>query len=201
MKLLGKAATIAVPTIAAVVVAGGAATAGSLITSAQIRNGAVHTVDIHNGAVTGPKIADGTITTKDLSPAALAGLTPAQAAAPLAAKPLDGAIYRVANYTNGGGGYATVACGDTDAVSQKYTAISGGAYQARFDGTGHFVDDNNYPAIDQSFPGRMDWSTSKPKPNRLDGWVVKFGGQDATTLQVWALCVPTTAIQVQTTDY
>lgn len=200
MKLFGKAASVAVPTIAAVVVAGGAATAGSMITSAQIQNGAVHTADLHKGAVTSWKIANGTIGMQDLSSATIAGLTPTQAA-PLAKPVLDGAVYRVANYTAGGGGYATVACGDTDAVSQKYTAISGGAYQARFNPDGSFLDDNNYPGIGQSFPGRMDWATNKPKPARLDGWIIKFNGQDATTLQIWALCVPNTSIQVQTTDY
>ena len=52
----------------------------------------------------------------------------------------------------------------------------------------------------------MDWSTNEPKENRLDGWVVYFGNGDAPTassgtLEVWALCVPTTSIPTQVTHY
>ena len=43
-----------------------------------------------------------------------------------AAGSLAGAVYRVENYENGGGGDATVACADTEKKSQKYTAIAGG---------------------------------------------------------------------------
>lgn len=112
-----------------------------------------------------------------------------------------GAVYRVANYVNGGGGIATVACADDNATSQKYTAITGGA---NVDVPGGSTDTE---PITSSFPGRMDWSTNEPKAGRLDGWIVKFGNGTAPsqanggTLQVWALCVPNTAISVQTTDY
>ena len=46
--------------------------------------------------------------------------------------------------------------------------------------------------IAASFPGRMDWNTNTPLPNRLDGWIVQLGqgnSQD-TSMRVWALCVP-----------
>lgn len=112
----------------------------------------------------------------------------------------DDAVYRIANYVNGGGGYATVACADDQTESQKYVAISGGVYQARLDENGNFIDDANYPAIAQSFPGRMDWTTNTPKADRLDGWVVKFNGGNATTLKVYAVCVPLD-FEVQTTNY
>jgi len=108
---------------------------------------------------------------------------------------LKGAIYRVENYQNGGGGSATVACADDDATSQKYTAIAGGVQ-------GSTVADQatNGFAVTSSFPGRMDWDTNTPKPNRLDGWIVLGNGKHTDTLKVWALCVPTTDIAVQTVD-
>jgi hypothetical protein len=54
----------------------------------------------------------------------------------------------------------------------------------------------------------MDWSlaTPAPKPNRLDGWIVQFGGNAGATadkapekVKVWALCVPSTTIPVEVT--
>ena len=43
----------------------------------------------------------------------------------------------------------------------------------------------------------MDWNTNAPKPSRLDGWIVQFGGNAGTTsdkdpekVKIWALCVP-----------
>jgi hypothetical protein len=99
---------------------------------------------------------------------------------------LTGAYYSVAYYDNGNvnaGAISTVACKlETD------TAISGGVS----------IDDytKNTP-VSQSFPGRMDWATNTPKPNRLDGWVIQFGGnagavsdKDPLKVKVWALCVP-----------
>ena len=111
-----------------------------------------------------------------------------------------GAVYRVASYSNGGGGRATVACADTDAESQQYTAISGGAHVEV--AAGH----TNTEPITSSFPGRMDWSTNTPKPGRLDGWIVNFGNGEAPStgngsLEIWALCVPTTSIPVDVTNY
>lgn len=95
---------------------------------------------------------------------------------------LLGAYYAVAYYDVGdtnGGAIATVAC-----KSQSDTAISGGAS----------VDDYTKDVpIGQSFPGRMDWSTNTPKPNRLDGWIVQFASQNDSApekVKVYALCVP-----------
>ena len=117
-----------------------------------------------------------------------------------------GAVYRVANYENGGGGRATVACADDNDESQKYTAISGGArVEVRNDEGKVYTTDTE--DITSSFPGRMDWGTNEPKPNRLDGWVVYFGDGTAPepanngTLEVWALCVPTTDVDVEVTNY
>jgi hypothetical protein len=105
---------------------------------------------------------------------------------------LTGAIYRSLTYTNGGAGSATVACADDNTESQKYVAISGGVQ-------GSTVDTQSADgfAVTSSFPGRMNWDTNTPKADRLDGWIVLGNGKWTSTLTVWALCVPTTAIEVQ----
>ena len=95
---------------------------------------------------------------------------------------LAGAYYSVAYYDKGdtnGGAIATVACKlPTD------TAISGGVST---DDPGKTV------PVGQSFPGRMNWDTNKPKAGRLDGWIVQFASQTGAApeqVKVWALCVP-----------
>jgi hypothetical protein len=125
---------------------------------------------------------------------------PAGAAGAPGSDGMLGAIYRVAHYNSGGGGRATVACGDTPSVSQQYTAIAGGAHsEAELGG------DTNGQPITSSFPGRMDWSINQPLPGRLDGWIVNFGNGGAPSaghgvLEVWALCVPNTSILTQVTN-
>ena len=160
--------TLAIAGAAAALVAVGStgtAVAGSLIGSADIKDGAVHGVDLSKGvnaklAKTGAPGKDG----KDGT---------------------FGAVYRVENYLNGGGGSAIAACGDDEETSKKYTAIAGGLQ-------GSTVANQSASgfAVSSSFPGRMDWSTNTPKPNRLDGWIVLGNGQYTDTLKVWALCVP-----------
>ena len=127
-----------------------------------------------------------------------------------------GAVYRVANYENGGGGRATVACADETEESKQYTAIAGGArVEVRNEEGAVYTTDT--VDITSSFPGRMDWDgpnnapgggdDNLPYPNRLDGWVVYFGDGTAPgplndgTLEVWALCVPTTDVDVEVTNY
>jgi hypothetical protein len=169
--------TIAGIGVAGVVVIGGTATAASEITAHQLATGAVNSRVVKDGSV---HMRDMTTHVNTL----------------LQKSNLDGAVYRVANYTNGGDGWATVACADTETKSQRFVAISGGVQG--------YSDSNNPSAglsVTSSFPGRMDWSTNTPKPDRLDGWVVGLTGGDDTTLKVWALCVPKTDISVQTTDY
>jgi hypothetical protein len=102
---------------------------------------------------------------------------------------MSGAFYAVANYTNGGDGWATVVCIDnttgSEADSANYTAIAGGVEEDDAPG-------NSGPAgsdVITSFPGRMDWDTNSPT-GALDGWVVGLSGGDNTPLKVWALCVP-----------
>jgi hypothetical protein len=99
---------------------------------------------------------------------------------------LTGAYYAVAYYDKGdtnAGAIATVAC-----KAEADTAISGGAQVLGLDATANA---RNTP-VSSSFPGRMDWTTNAPKPGRLDGWVVQFGGGATAPekVKVWALCVP-----------
>lgn len=189
------------PTIAAVVVSsvlavgGGAYAAGALITSEQIRDGAVHTQDLADNAVTSRKLENHSVNMWDLSDSAVDGLKGKDGVDGLA-----GAVYRIAHYDNGGGGISTVACADDNETSQQFTAISGGA-NVEVPDAGTATE-----PITASFPGRMDWSTNTPKPGRLDGWVVKFGNgagpsAGSGTLEIWALCVPNTSISTETTHY
>jgi hypothetical protein len=95
---------------------------------------------------------------------------------------LRGAYYSVAYYDRGdtnGGAIATVAC-----KAQTDTAISGGVATDDYMKT---------VPVGQSFPGRMNWGTNTPKPDRLDGWIVQFASQTGSApekVKVWALCVP-----------
>jgi hypothetical protein len=115
-------------------------------------------------------------------------------AGPIGATGFAGAFYSVEQYPNGatGNSIATVACDPNDADnSQNYVAISGGVQNA--DNSTDMYSQNNQLPVSASFPGRMDWSTNTPKPNRLDGWVIQFAGaagQQDKSLSVWALCVP-----------
>jgi len=113
---------------------------------------------------------------------------------------MTGAVLRYNYYPSPGiqpGGIATVECGDSDAVSETYTAISGGVALGT-DGNG-FPDPADLASASQSiplaasFPGVMDWNTNSPVQGRLDGWIVQAQvGYDAsdTSATVWALCVP-----------
>lgn len=104
---------------------------------------------------------------------------------------MDGAYYAIAYYDVGdtnGGAIASVGCkAETD------TAISGGTSTDDYTKT---------VPVGVSFPGRMDWSTNTPKPNRLDGWVVQFASQTGKApekVKVWALCLPGLSVPTETT--
>jgi hypothetical protein len=108
---------------------------------------------------------------------------------------LTGAYYSVAYYDKGdtnAGAIATVACKKT-----TDSAISGGAQVLGLDAT---ANSRNTP-VSSSFPGRMDWSTNTPLPNRLDGWIVQFAGGAIAPekVKVWALCVPGLVLPVEQT--
>jgi hypothetical protein len=143
------------------------------------------------GLLTGKGIKDGSVHRVDLG----AGVNKTLATATSSTDSLDGAVYRVENYVNGGGGSATVACDGDEAVSQTYTAIAGGVQG----GTVGSQSADGF-AVNSSFPGRMDWATGEPKADRLDGWIVLGNGKHTDTLKVWALCVPSNDIAVQTVD-
>ena len=115
---------------------------------------------------------------------------------------LTGAFYATAFYNAGNtnaGAIASVAC---DAEKTDYVAISGGVQVL---GLGEGANSRNTP-VSSSFPGRMDWTTNAPRPGRLDGWIVQFGGNAGATadkapekIKVWALCVPGASIPVNQT--
>jgi hypothetical protein len=183
MQIFRKAAPVVITAaVVGALGAGGGAYAEHLIGSKQIQDNSIRSVDIHDGGVHSSDLG-ASIRAQISKPG-----TPGK-------NGLDGAVYRVENYQNGGGGSATVACASDEATSQKYTAIAGGVQ-------GSTVADQSASgfAVSSSFPGRMDWDTKTPKPNRLDGWIVLGNGQHTSTLKVWALCVPTTSIPVQQVD-
>lgn len=175
------------------VLAGGAATASSLVTSHDIKDGTIRSVDIRDGAIR-PKDLNGNAL-KSLQKGVKGDKGAPGLTGPKGAKGdsgLLGAYYAVAKYDVGdtnGGAIATVACqAETD------VAISGGVQTAS--------DYTKTVAVGQSFPGRMDWSTNTAKADRLDGWIVQFAtetGRAPEKVNVWALCVPGVSIPVETT--
>lgn len=123
---------------------------------------------------------------------------------------LEGAFYATHDYDSANAGaIATVAC-DSDPAKTDYVAISGGVRTLGYEST---RGENNTP-VSSSFPGRMMWADNPantlgydfPKPDRLDGWIVQFGGnagpvsdRNLGKVQVWALCVPSLETQVNPT--
>jgi hypothetical protein len=176
---LNKSRVITVGSAAAVLAltAGTASAATSMISSHDIKDGAVHKVDLSPGI------------NRNLDKATQPGTA--------------GTIYRVAHYsTAGNGAIASVACADDDATSQKYIAVAGGVQMVNADGDNNFSNDLTRIASD-SFPGRMDYSTFTPKPDRLDGWVIRFGAQQISSpVNVWAVCMKRSDdVKVQTNNY
>jgi collagen triple helix repeat protein len=164
--------------------------------SSQIKDGAVKLHDLSPGARKALHGANGA--KGDTGPAGAQG--PKGTAGPQGQQGpkgdkgdsyMDGAYYSVAYYDKGdtnGGAIATVAC-----KAQTDTAISGG------------VSTDDYMKtvpVGQSFPGRMNWDTNTPKPDRLDGWIVQFASQTGSApekVKVWALCVPGLHVPVNQT--
>lgn len=205
------------------------ATATTLITSSQIKDGTIQNVDIHKGSVSlnrltpnvqrlvqqhsstntvnnnGTNGANGANGSNGLQGAkgdtGETGVTGAQGPKGATGDAvMSGAYYSVAYYDVGNtnaGAIATVACSaETD------TAISGGVQTVGLDAT---ANSRNTP-VSSSFPGRMDWTVNAPKANRLDGWIVQFGGnagaasdKDPLKVKVWALCVPGLSTAVSAT--
>jgi hypothetical protein len=174
--------TVGAAVAALALTAGAASATTTFITSGDIKDGAVHKVDLSAGV------------NRDL--------TKAEAPA------TRGTVYRVAHYAVAGtGATATVACADTAAKSQNYVAVAGGVQILNADGDKDVSDDAN-PVVADSFPGRMHWATgggtnAYPKTGRLDGWVIRFGSQVMDTpVNVWAVCMKRPDdLQVQTNNY
>jgi hypothetical protein len=181
------------------------------VTGADIKNGSLGTVDLSaqakaalHGAV-GAKGATGATGAKGATGATgVAGKDGAAGKDGVDGKDGDsvmtGAYYSVAYYDAGdtnAGAIATVAC---KAVTD--TAISGGVQAL---GLGIDNADHRNTPVSSSFAGRMDWSTGAPKADRLDGWIVQFGGNagitanDPSKVKVWALCVPNLVVPVEQT--
>ena len=111
---------------------------------------------------------------------------------------VSGMYYRTALYGSGydpsdanpkidvrvnAGAIATVKC-----TNESDVAIAGGVQVL-----GLGLKAPNTP-VSSSFPGRFDWANNKPFENRLDGWIVQFGGNpdqnDPLRAKVWVLCAP-----------
>jgi hypothetical protein len=180
MRDMNKSRAITIGSAAAVLaLTAGTASAATMITSHDIKDGAVHKVDLSDG----------------VNSALTKGIQPGTA----------GTIYRVAHYSGGanGGAIATVKCANNENKSQKYVAVSGGVQILDADGDSNAADDSNV-AVADSFPGRMDWDTQSPLADRLDGWIVRFGDDTkaAAQVNVWAVCMPRADdVQVQTNSY
>jgi hypothetical protein len=165
---MNKSRVITVGAAAAVLAltAGASSAATTFITSGDIKDGAVHKIDLSDGVNHDLLKAEKTAT--------------------------DGTVYRVAHYdTAGSGAIATVACADHEQKSQQYVAVAGGVQMINADGDTDVTNDDN-PVVSDSFPGRMNWAgdNAAPKPDRLDGWVVRFGSQQMDTpVNVWAVCM------------
>jgi hypothetical protein len=214
--------TIAGLTVAALLATAGGAQASGWITGSQIKDGTVTGADIKDRSL-------GVIDLSPAAGAALHGAVGAKGAAGVkgatglqgsqgnkgfqgltgakgdsgkdgkdgkdGVSPMLGAYYAVAFYDVGdtnAGAIATVAC---SAITD--TAISGGVQILGLDAT---ANSRNTP-VSSSFPGRMDWSTNTPRVDRLDGWIVQFGGGAIAPekVKVYALCVPNLTVPVVNT--
>jgi len=200
--------------IALAVALSGTAVAGTakLITGSEIANGTIKLADLHSSAKTalkgqrGATGAQGPVGTQGAKgPVGPQGATGATGAPGPAGKDgkdgkngLSGLVTRHYDYVEGdgypgagSGGIATVACDDDPAVSQTKIAIGGGV-QFLDVGRSAGTLQNSYVGethITDSFPGRMDWDSNKPKPNRLDGWIVRLNTTPSVDMRVWVTCV------------
>jgi hypothetical protein len=186
-------------TVGIILTGGATATASSLITSAQIKDGAVMNRDIHRGTISENRLDRGVVAKLNKAGVTVAGKDGQNGAngengakgengndgqslrGPKGDKGESGMVgaYKVTyDYSDvNAGAIATVACHDP-----SDTAISGGV---------QVKDITKHTAVMSSFAGRMDWSTNTPKDGRNDGWIVQFGGGDHPgNVQVSAICVP-----------
>jgi hypothetical protein len=161
--------------VAALAIGSGGAYAAHMISGKDIRDGSIRSADIRDNGVYKRDLGKGLQAKIDR----------------VGKGGVNDAYYSVAYYDKGdtnAGAIATVACkNETD------VALSGGVQVLGLDAG---ANSRNTP-VSSSFPGRMDWSTNTPKADRLDGWIVQFGGNAGATsdkapekVKLWALCVP-----------
>ncbi len=189
------------------------ATAAQLITSKQIKDGTIQTADLapsvraqlKKAGTPGPRGATGATGAKGAPGAdGQDGQDGADGAAGLEYRTYDyiiggaraGHDGEAAPYTGAGdGSIATVACSSPTKV-----AIAGGVQFSGLHGDSMVTDgqetiNDNWTVAD-SFPGRMDWETFKPKANRMDGWIIRLNSTSnapATSVTAWAVCIDDTA--------
>src|SRR5262245_14933512 len=204
-------AVIALGAVVFVALAGTAAAGGSgLITGVQIKNGSIGLADLSKKAKTSLKGQRGQAGPQGQAgaqgPKGDAGAAGPQGSPGAAGRDgvsgfeivtydyISGIGHRQgkpgmeAGYPGvGPGGVATVACSSQDKV-----AVSGGWFMR--DGASEKMDSyvpglDNGAGVIASFPGRMNWDTNEPKPNRLDGWIVRFNAHPATDVTLYAVCV------------
>lgn len=179
---------IAVGVLAVALIGGGTAAAADFVTSKDVQNDSLRSVDVKDGSLRVKDLTGAAVDTLQKQgpqgPQGATGATGATGAqglkgdtgatgatgpqgpkgdtGPQGGPGLSGYEVNTYDYTNvSGGGIATVAC------SEGKTALGGGYW---------FKDEANLTkgtAVVASFPGRMDWTTNTPKPDRNDGWIVQ----------------------------
>jgi hypothetical protein len=102
---------------------------------------------------------------------------------------VSGYEVRTWNYDSAGpGSVATVACS-----SESKVAVGGGYFIRNANNTDMSVRPHtaleNGAGVIASFPGRMDWSTNSPKPNRNDGWIVQFNDKMSGPVTLYVACI------------
>jgi hypothetical protein len=154
----------------------------------DIKEEAVTTSRLKQGAVTSYRVKDKSLKYGDFTDKAISKLK--GNTGPKGPSGLEGAYYATAKYDVGNTNQtaiATVAC-----KAQTDVAISGGVQMIGVGGVN--------AAVGSSFPGRMNFSTSTPIANRLDGWIIQFDADvNPGKVTVWALCVPGASIPVVNT--
>lgn len=187
---------VAAAGVLVLVSSGGGAVAAKMITGQDIKDNTVTSDDIRNKS----------LTKQDLSMDTVQGLRGKQGpAGPAGADGFTGLEYRTYDYIAGGarpgkdgfpasyegagwGGIATVACSSQDKIAiaggVQFMDLGRNAVGGPVDDT--YVEDSH---IVDSFPGRMNWETATPRPDRLDGWIVRLNDTPSVDLAVWGICV------------
>ena len=172
--------------IAALAIGTGTAQASGLLSSHDIEDNGVRSIDIHDGGVHHRDLSRGV--QAKIAQHAKDGVDGKDGKDGIAGLYYVTATYGtdVANNPNvsvNEGAIATVACKDP-----ADHAVAGGVQTLGIDG-------GRAAAVASSFPGRMDWDTNTPKANRFDGWIVQFDARQAPVkANIWVTCATGTTI-------